>query len=333
MEHTKVLMEEKDQMQRDTSPDKSVELSVVVPISEHHDDLRQIYFEYAKELSADGHSYEFIFVLDGPRQNAHAMLKELKKEYPEIIIVMLNRRFGEAAALSVGFIKARGSVILTLAPYFQVVPHEVHKMLKKLSEDGNDLVISRRYPRIDSLFNQAQSWVFHRLTRMLTGMKYHDISCGLRAMKRRVAEETQLYGDLHRFIPLLAHQRGFKVAEIPVQQSPGDVKSRVFKPGVYLRRLLDILTLFFLFKFTQKPLRFFGLIGSGIFGIGAIITAYLGFYRLLGLGPIAGRPLLILGVLLIVLGVQLFSIGFLGEIIIFTHARKIKEYTIDKVIK
>jgi glycosyltransferase involved in cell wall biosynthesis len=331
MEHIKVLMEEKNQVQKDIRPDKSVELSIVVPISEHHDDLRQIYLEYAKELSANGHSYEFIFVLDGPKQNALTTLKELKKEYPEIKIIMLNRHFGEATALSVGFDKARGPVILTLAPYFQVVPHEVQKMLKKLSEDGNDLVISRRYPRIDSLFNQAQSWVFHRLTHILTGMKYHDISCGLRAMKRKVAEETQLYGDLHRFIPLLAHQRGFKVAEIPVQQSPGDAKSRVFKPGVYLRRLLDILTLFFLFKFTQKPLRFFGLIGSGIFGAGAVVTCYLGIYRLLGLGGIAGRPLLILGVLLIVLGVQLFSIGFLGEIIIFTHARKTKEYTIDKV--
>jgi glycosyltransferase involved in cell wall biosynthesis len=185
MEHTKVLKEEKDQVQKDIRPDKSVELSVVVPISEYHDDLRQIYLEYAKELSANGYSYEFIFVLDGPKQNALTTLKELKKEYPEIMIFTLNRHFGEATALSVGFDKARGPVILTLAPYFQVVPHEVQKMLKKLSEDGNDLVISWRYPRIDSLFNQAQSWVFHRLTRMLTRMKYHDISCGLRAMKRR----------------------------------------------------------------------------------------------------------------------------------------------------
>jgi hypothetical protein len=120
---------------------------------------------------------------------------------------------------------------------------------------------------------------------------------------------------------------------VPVQQSPRDTKRRVFKPGIYLRRLLDILTLFFLFKFTKKPLRFFGLIGSAVFGAGVVVTGYLGIYRVLHFGPIASRPLLILGVLLIVLGVQLFSIGFLGEIIIFIHARKAKEYTIDKVLK
>jgi glycosyltransferase involved in cell wall biosynthesis len=333
MEHAKLLVEEKGQLQGERNREKSVELSVVVAVSERHDDLRELYLQYAKQLSLNGNPYEFIFVLDGPKQEALQTLKELKREHPEIKVITLNRHFGEATALSVGFDKARGSVILTLPSFFQVEPHEVHRILEKLSEDGNDMAIAWRYPRIDSLFNRVQSRVFHRLTRMLTGTRYHDISCSLRAMKCKVAKEIHLYGDLHPFLPLLAYQRGFKVVEVPVQQSPRDAKRRAHRPGIYARKLLDILTVFFLFKFTKKPLRFFGLVGSTVFGAGAVITGYLGVYRLLELGPIAGRPLLILGVLLIVLGIQLFSIGFLGEIIIFTHARKTKEYSIDMVLK
>jgi glycosyltransferase involved in cell wall biosynthesis len=325
MDHAKLLADEKDDVVREAVPEKSVELSVVVPISEHHDDLRELYLQNAQVLSANGHTYEFIFVVDGPKHEALQTLNGLKKEYPEIKVITLNRSVGEATALAVGFDKSRGSIILTLAAYFQVEPHEVRKMLGKLLEDGNDLVISWRYPRIDSLFNRAQSWVFHWLTRKLTGTTYHDISCGLRAMKRRVANEIQLYGDLEAFIPLLAYRRGFKIAEVPVQQCRHDVKRR-------MRRLLDILTIFFLFKFTKKPLRFFGLVGSGVFGAGIAITGYLGLHRLLG-GTIAGRPLLILGVLLIVFGVQLVSLGLLGEIIIFTHSRKMKEYTIEKFLR
>jgi hypothetical protein len=226
---------------------------------------------------------------------------------------------------------ARGANIVTVPAYFQVQPSAIQRMLKELIEQEQDLVIARRYPRIDSLFNRFQSRVFHVLIRLLIGTDYQDISCGLRVMRRKVAQEIRLYGDLHRFLPLLAHQRGFKIAEVPVQQSPHDTKRRVYSPGVYLRRLLDIVTLFFLYKFTKKPLRFFGLLGSGVFFAGAILTGYLGVERLLGV-PLASRPLLILGVLWMVFGVQLFSIGLLGEIIIFTHAHDVLEYHTEEIL-
>lgn len=333
MIHADLIAKEQNKIHLKTVPEKSVEISLVVPISERYDDLSDLYLQYSQELSSKGYSYEFLFILDGPDPDALRILKKLEKEHKEVRVISLNRWFGEATALSVGFDEARGQIILTLSSYFQVEPIEVHRMLKTLVEDENDLIISWRKPRIDSIFNRTQSWIFHRITRMLTGMRYNDITCGLRAMKRKVAEEIQLYGDLHRFFPLLAYQRGFKVVEIPVQQSRKDTQRRVYKPGVYLRRLLDLITLFFLFKFTKKPLRFFGLAGSGFFGFGAIITSYLGLYRLMGFGGIAGRPLLILGVLLMVLGVQLFSLGLLGEIIIFTHARDLKEYQIKSILE
>lgn len=333
MDRPNLKTKERIPLENQTNPEKSVELSVVVPISDRHDDLRDLYLQYAQALSADGYTYEFIFILDGPDPEAVETLRSLKKEHPEIKIIALNRLFGEATALSIGFDRSRAPVIVTLSSYFQVEPREVLRLLKKLFEGEHDMVISWRHPRIDSFFNRIQYWAFREITRMFTGMRYHDISCGMRVMKRRVVEEIHLYGDLHRFFPLLAYQRGFKVEEIRVQQSRHDLKRRIYQLGIYLRRLLDILTLLFLFKFTKKPLRFFGLIGSGLFGSGAGILGYLGVYWMLGEGPIAGRPLLILGVLLMVLGVQLFSIGLLGEIIIFTHARDVKEYQIKEILE
>jgi len=133
---------------------------------------------------------------------------------------------------------------------------------------------------------------------------FHDLGCGLRGMKKLVTRELQLYGDLHRFLPLLAYQRGFRIQEVDVPQHQANQSARLYKPGVYLRRLLDILTIVFLFKFTKKPLRFFGLIGSGLFAMGFGVSLYLFFERLMGVGGLSDRPILILGVLLMVLGVQ-----------------------------
>jgi len=332
MEQRRIVTGETKDLDSETTSDVAIDISVVVPVTERIDDLREIYVQYTRKLSEYGKAFEFIFVVDGSYRNVIGGLKDLKKEFRNVKVVFLSRTFGEATALSVGFEVSKAPIILTISSYFQVEPGEIHRILNKVFQEGYDLAISRRFPRIDSLFNRIQSWVFHRITQLLTGTAYHDMSCGLRAIKRRVIEEVPLYGDLHRFLPLLSYEKGFRVVEVCVKQSPYDKKRRIFKPGIYIRRLLDILTLFFLFKFTKKPLRFFGLVGSGLLGIGAAITGYLGVYRLLGLGAIADRPILILGVLLIVLGVQLFSIGLLGEIIIFTHARKIKDYHIEKVL-
>lgn len=309
----------------------SVDLSVLIPVSERPDDLREIHAEYTRALSSCGLSYELIYVLDGPMPEAQRQLGEIRDEQVPVTVMHLNRWFGEATALAVGFDRCRGEAVLTLPCYFQVDPAALPTLMRRFREGRSDVIIAWRHPRIDSRFNRLQSWLFRRITQFLTGTRLHDLSCGLRIMRRKVAEEVQLYGDLHRFFPLLAYQRGFKVEELQMRQSARDVGPRVYRPGVYLRRLLDILTLFFLFKFTKKPLRFFGLLGSGLFGAGFLVTAYLGVYRLLGLGPLANRPLLILGVLLIVLGVQLFSIGLLGEIIIFTHAGRMKDYEIEDI--
>jgi len=328
-----MINKEIKELDSEKTSDVAIDISVVVPVTERIDDLREIYVQYARKLSAYGKAFEFIFVVDGSYLNVIGVLNDLKKTYQNIKIVSLSRSFGEATALSVGFEVSRAPVIMTISSYFQVEPEEIDRILNKVFQENYDLAISRRFPRIDSFFNRIQSWIFHRLTQLLTGRTYHDLSCGLRAIKRKVVEEVPLYGDLHRFLPLLSYERGFRVAEVCVKQSAYDKKRRIFKPGIYIRRLLDILTLFFLFKFTKKPLRFFGLLGSGLVGIGGMIIVYLGADRILGHGAIADRPILVLGVLLIVLGVQLFSIGLLGEIIIFTHARKVKDYAIERILE
>jgi len=333
METTGAIVSENDMQQKEAPSEQAVQLSVVIPISGRRGDLRDIYDQHAKELSATGHSYEFIFVLDGPDQAALQPLRALKLEHPEIQVVALNRWFGEATALAIGLERSRGSVVLTLPCYFQVEPFEIRRLLEQLNKGGYDVVVAWRHPRIDSLFNRVQAWVFRWLVTVLTGTQYHDVSCGLRAMKRKVIQEIRLYGDLHRFLPLLAYEQGFKVTELPVQQSRFDLARRMYKPGIYLRRVLDVLTLFFLVKFTKKPLRFFGVVGSAVSLTGAVILGYLGLYRLLGYGAIAGRPLLIFGVLLTVLGLQLFSIGLLGELIVFTHARERKDYQIEEILE
>ncbi len=175
---------------------------------------------------------------------------------------------------------------------------------------------------------------FHWLVGSIIGNSFNDLGCGARALKRAVAEEVPIYGDQHRFLPLLAIRRGFRVKEIQVEQSARDRYEGGYKPRVYVRHLIDILTVFFLVlvRFTKRPLRFFGTIGSMTFALGGIFLAYVLIERVFFDVALADRPALLLSSLLVVLGLQIFALGLLGELIIFTHAQDIKEYTVEKVV-
>jgi glycosyltransferase involved in cell wall biosynthesis len=309
------------------------DVSVVVPIVERYGDLKQLYQEFAAELTRLGHSSEFIFVVDESQRSAIPVLRDLQlTEGERISILQLNGSFGESASLTLGFERARGEKILTLAAYFQVDPRGIGPALAALDE-GVDLVVGRRFPRIDSFFNRIQSRLFHWFVRRLTSTDFHDISCGFRAMRRRVPRELHLYGGLHRFIPVLAMSRGFSVREMPIEQRIEDRRTRVHGAGAYLGRLLDLLTIFFLVKFTRTPLRFFGLLGLFLFVAGFLIDVGVATQKIVWNLEIADRPLLLLGVLLMVLGVQTLSLGLLGEMIIFTHARNMRDYRVAEVIR
>ena len=309
------------------------EVSVVIPIIDRFGDLRQLYREFAEELERLGKTFELIFVVDERMHRVIPVLRDIQASEPgEIVIVTLGGTFGDSAALTLGLERARGEKIAVLAPYFQVEPRGLRDAFAAL-DSGIDLVAGRRHPRIDSWFNRLQSGLFHGFVRLLTSTDFHDISCGFKVMKRRVARELNIYGGLHRFIPILALHRGFAVKEIPLPQRAEDRGTRIHGTGAYLGRLLDLLTIFFLMKFTRTPLRFFGLVGTALFGLGFLLDLAVAVEKVIFDVGLSERPLLLLGVLLMVLGVQTLSLGLIGEIIIFTHARNIREYQVAEILR
>lgn len=311
---------------------RKLELSVIIPITERnrHYDVEELYFLYKKNVEGTGRTYEFIYVLDGNFPDEFDVLKKLKEKGENIKILKLAKWFGESIALSAGLENSSGEIILTLPAYPQIDETEIPKIVNSIN--GYDMIMARRWPRIDGFFNKLQNQIFHRLVKFTTGYKFNDLGSGARIFRRQVGEEIPIYGDQHRFFPLLAKRYGFKVAEVDVKQSPRNAFSRVYAPGIYLRRVLDILTVFFLIKFTKKPLRFFGLSGVTVFIMGVLLSFYLFIQRMFFHIALADRPIVLLALLLIVLGIQIFAIGLIGEIIIFTHARELKEYTIEKII-
>ncbi len=310
---------------------QALRVSAIVPVGERRSDVAELYFEYKRALDQLALPYEIIFALDGPRPNATETLRQLRASGENITVIALTRAYGEATALTAGFESARGDVILTLPAYHQIEGTEIRKLVEGLATC--DVVIGRRWPRAGGRFEVMRRAAFHGMVAWVTGLHYHDLGCSARAMKRRVLEEISLYGDQHRFLPVLANRQGFRVREIDVRQSPRDRYEGGYRTREYAHRALDIFTVLFLVRFTKKPLRFFGMIGVSMFGLGALLTTYLVVERLFFGHPLADRPALLLSSLLVVLGLQLFAIGLLGELIIFTHARDLKDYQVEDVIQ
>jgi glycosyltransferase involved in cell wall biosynthesis len=300
-------------------------ISVIVPVVERGDDVLAVFQAFARVLDERGQPYEFLFVFDG-RFTPPAELVTLSRETTNVRILRFAREFGETAALRLGIERSRGGMILTLPAYFQVRPEGVGQLLDTV-ENGADMAVASRSPRLDSWLNRIQSRAFHSILGGVSQHRFHDMACGVRAMTRPVAEGLPLYGDLHRFIPALALREGYRVEEVPVAQHPSDARVRVYRPGVYFRRLLDVGAFFFLAKFTEKPLRFFGLVGSVFLASGALISLILLIQRVEGQG-IANRPALLLGVLLLALGVQLIGLGLVGEIIVHLRAPHRRAYRV-----
>jgi hypothetical protein len=310
-------------------------LAVLMPVGERCDDLVRLYGDVAPEIDKRYAAWEVVVVLDGQRRHARAQVERLREEVKggrnNVKVVRTFRGFGEATAVMLALKHTDARHLLLLAPYYQVEPAGIGPLLDRFRTGEVDLVAARRDPRVDSGAQRLQTRLFHRMIRAISGVQLQDVACGVKAMKREVLEEVRPYGDQYRFLSVLAVHRGFRVEEMPLPQSPLDVRPKVYRPGIYLRRMLDVATMIFLFKFTEKPLRFFGLVGLGMAALGALITLYLGLYRLLGMGPLANRPLLVLGTLLLVLGVQALSIGLLGELVIFAGSRRGDEPLAEEV--
>jgi glycosyltransferase involved in cell wall biosynthesis len=307
-----------------------VEVSIVIPVGARHADIVALYSDYRTGFEKLDRPYEVIFVLDGRHADVSEGLAEMQRRGEPIVVVSLTKTFGEATALMAGFEEARGPIIMTLPAYYQIDSNAIPVLVQALATC--DIAIGRRWPRSGGRMESLRRTVFHRAVRWTSGLTFGDLGCSARVMKRRVIEEIFLYGDQHRFIAVLAHRQGFRVTEVTVRQSPQDRFEGHYRPREYVHRALDLVTVLFLVRFTKKPLRFFGMIGLTLTGIGVALLVGLVIARV-GFGhPLADRPALLLSSLLVVLGLQLFALGLLGELIIFTHARDIKDHQIDSII-
>ena len=308
----------------------SLQLSVIVPVGSRYDDVSAVLDAYRTVLDGLDVDYELIYVLDGPQPDVLEILRFEQRRHASLEILQLARSFGEATAIVAGFEVSRGAMILTLPAYFQVDPSEIGRLLEYKAD--YHMVVAHRWPRAGGSFETVRRSVFHGMLRLITGQSFRDLGCGVRLFDRAVLEEISIYGDQHRFLPLLAQRNGFRVLEHDMRQSARDQYRGRYGFREYLRKGLDVITVFFLIRFTKKPLRFFGMIGTVLLGIGALGLIVVVVERLLFGQALADRPALLLSALLLVLGVQIGALGLLGELIIFTHARSLKEYRVERIV-
>lgn len=305
-------------------------IDVLIPISERAGDIARLHEQYATALASAGVEARYIYVLDGPFEAAAEALEELRARSTNVTVVQLSRRFGEASAIMAGHAVGEAERILILPAYAQVDPAGLGAFIAEL--DDADLVVARRWPRVDSTANRIQTAIFGWLVRVASGTSFHDLGCGVRAVRREVLAEQALYGEQHRFLPILAEMAGYRVVERDLPQAVEDRDRGLQPPTNYLKRVLDLLTIFFLTRFTNRPLRFFGTVGAVSGLLGALLLVVLVIQRMLGT-PLGDRPALLLGSLMLALGLQVFAIGLVGELLVFIHARSVKKYKIREILE
>jgi glycosyltransferase involved in cell wall biosynthesis len=295
-------------------------ISVVVPVQDEERSVALLYDELAAALEPLGQEWEVLYVDDGSTDGTFAALTRLQAREPAVRIVRLRRNFGKASALAAGFARAAGEVVVTVDGDLQDDPQEIPRLLAKLDE-GFDLVSGWKTRRRDPWRRRALSRAFNAVTGWLSGLRLHDLNCGLKAYRAEVLRGLRLYGELHRFIPVLAHYRGFRVAELPVNHRPREHGRSRYGVERYLRGFFDLLTVTFMGRYRYRPLHLFGSVGLVLGLVGFGLLAYLTVLKATG-EAIGGRPLLTLGVLLLVVGIQLFSLGLVGELVTSLHEER-----------
>jgi dolichol-phosphate mannosyltransferase len=298
-------------------------ISVVIPVHDEERSVALLYDELRSSLEPLDADWEAIFVDDGSTDGTFAALTRLHDQMDNVRVVRLRRNFGKAAALGAGFDQARGETVVTIDGDLQDDPAEIPRLLAKLDE-GFDLVSGWKTRRRDPLSRRLLSHVFNSVTSRFSGVRLHDMNCGLKAYRAEVVHGLKLYGELHRFIPVLAHYRGFRIAELPVNHRPREHGRSRYGIERYLRGFLDLLTVSFIGRYRHRPLHLFGGLGLGLGTIGIGILVYLTVDKALG-HAIGGRPLLTLGVLLVVVGMQFFSLGLISEMITSHHEERARE--------
>ena len=295
------------------------EISIVLPVFNEAENLEELRRELAAALEKTGRSFEVILVDDGSTDSSWEVLRGLQKKDGRFKLIRLRRNFGQTAALSAGFDRARGDIIISLDADLQNDPNDIPLLIRKI-EEGYDIVSGWRKNRKDRfLTRRVPSIMANRLISGLTGVRLHDYGCTLKAFRSEVIKNVKLYGELHRFIPAIASQLGVEIAEVGVNHRPRKHGKSKYSIARLPKVILDLLTVKFLLSYSTRPLQIFGLLGLGSFVAGLVISIWLSVQRLFFGVSLANRPLLLLGAILIIIGFQFIMLGLLAEIMVRTY--------------
>jgi len=312
-----------------------LEVSVVIPIYNEEDNLEPLHKGLKQALESLGKSYEILAVDDGSTDGSFEVLRVLHRSDPSMKVIRLRRNFGQSAAFAAGFDQAAGETVVSMDADLQFDPTDIGRLLEKISE-GYDIVSGWRADRREAFFSRRlPSTIANWLISSITGVKLHDYGCSLKAYRSEVIRDVRLYGELHRFIPALASSIGVRMTEVQVGHYPRRHGKSKYDLSRTFTVVLDLLTVKFLLSYATRPMQVFGLLGILSFAIGTAIAAYLSIIRLFLGSPIANRPLLLLAMLLIFVGVQLVTMGLLGELTIRTYheAQGKKIYVIREMLE
>lgn len=310
---------------------ESTKYSIIVLLEQEHEDFAQFIKNLHSLFSTQNSPFEILIIANGTGSFLRYQITKLQGLNHRLKAFDFHTPTTQAACLKTGLQESNGEIIVVFGSYQQITHKSLIQLLDSF-DDGIDIISPWRQHRVDPPFNQFQSKVFNTLVRMITKSDLHDLSCTVKIFRREVLEKTEIYGNMYRFLPVLAARKGFKIKEAKCQHYQERGKTGLYRLLDYATRLLDILTLYFNTRFTRKPLRFFSSIGLGFLLVGFLITVYVFVQRFFMNLPVGDRPILLLAIFFMVLGVQATSIGLLGEVIAFTHGRHRKEYTIEKTI-
>jgi glycosyltransferase involved in cell wall biosynthesis len=310
-------------------------ISIVVPVYNEAESLVLLYESIRKGIEGCEdlgiQNYDIWFISDGSTDNSETIIKELISRDKNVNLISFRGNFGKAAALQAGFRHCTGDIVVTMDGDLQDDPAEIRDMIEKLDE-GYDMVSGWKKNRQDPLEKRLPSKLFNKVTSVLSGVNLHDFNCGFKAYRKAVIENIDLYGELHRYIPVLANRKGFRIAELPITNHKREFGKSKYGVERYLRGLFDSMTTSFLGKYYDRPMHFFGRIGLILLVIGLACCIYLAIEWFTG-HAIGNRPLLTLGILCIILGVQSISTGFIGDMLVdATYRQKYSEGHVKEII-
>jgi len=303
-------------------------LSIVVPLYNEDESLKNLYSEIIKSLGKFSRNYEIVFVDDGSTDKSLEVIKQFARNDRNVKYVSFRKNYGKSAALNAGFARTTGDYVITMDADLQDDPAEIPSLINKL-EEGHDLVSGWKKVRFDPFIKRHTSRFFNAVTRISSGINIHDFNCGLKAYKGEVTKNINIYGELHRYIPVLAAWQGYKISEVPVRHHSRKFGKTKFGISRFFKGFVDLITVIVTTRYIRRPMHLFGFLGAIAFLAGFAVSGYLSYEWWAFNKPLSNRPLLLFGMLLMIVGIQFFSTGILGEIMVHNFASA-QEYVVKE---